>query len=427
MQVKWLVSGAVLLAAAGMGGYWWQQQDEAAPAGAAQTAGAQAGQRPGGPQAGGPQAGQRPGGGPRRAGGPGGPGGPGAGANPWNAPVPVRVISAETTDLKVQFKTIGTATALNTVLVQPRVSGPLLALHFTEGQKVEAGQLLAEIDPAPYQVKLAQAEGQLQQNVAQLKNAELDLALYEKLKTQNSISRQQYNTQQALVNQLKGSLKSNQAQIDAAKLELSYTRIVAPISGKTGLRKVDAGNLVQANSAEGLVSITQSAPIYVVFSIPETQLQSLRLAVQDQQKQQQKLVVEAWDRNDKQLLATGELTTLDNQIDPATGTLKLKAQFANSDDQLFPNQFVNVRLNIASRPGAVTIPQDAVQYGADGTFIYVVENKKAQLKMLELGVVDNGRVDVRSGLKGGDQIVMEGLDRLRPGRDVELVQSSQQE
>lgn len=422
MQLKWLVSGAVLLAAAGMGGYWWQQQDEAAPAGAAQTAGAQAGQRPGGPQAGGPQAGQRPAGaGSRR------PGGPGGGGNPWNAPVPVRVISAETTDLKVQFKTIGTATALNTVLVQPRVSGPLLALHFTEGQKVEAGQLLAEIDPAPYQVKLAQAEGQLQQNVAQLKNAELDLALYEKLKTQNSISRQQYNTQQALVNQLKGSLKSNQAQIDAAKLELSYTRILAPISGKTGLRKVDAGNLVQANSAEGLVSITQSAPIYVVFSIPETQLQSLRQAVAEQQAQQQKLVVEAWDRNDKQLLATGELTTLDNQIDPATGTLKLKAQFANSDDQLFPNQFVNVRLNIASKPGAVTIPQDAVQYGAEGTFIYVIENKKAQLKMLELGVVDNGRVEVRSGLKGGDQIVMEGLDRLRPGRDVELVQSSQQE
>ncbi len=165
----------------------------------------------------------------------------------------------------------------------------------------------------------------------------------------------------------------------------------------------------------------------MVFSIPETQLQSLRQAVAEQQVQQQKLVVEAWDRNDKQLLATGELTTLDNQIDPATGTLKLKAQFANSDDQLFPNQFVNVRLNIASKPGAVTIPQDAVQYGAEGTFIYVIENKKAQLKMLELGVVDNGRVEVRSGLKGGDQIVMEGLDRLRPGRDVELVQSSQQE
>jgi membrane fusion protein, multidrug efflux system len=431
MQVKTWVSGAVLLAAAGIGGYFWQQQAEApaAPGQGARSQGAApaAGPAAGGPQAGGPQAGQRPAGGgegrgPRRAGGPGG-----AGGNPWNAAVPVRVIEAQTTDLKVQFKTIGTATALNTVLVQPRVGGPLLQLHFTEGQKVEAGQLLAEIDPAPYQVKLAQAEGQLQQNVAQLKNAELDLALYETLKSQNSISRQQYNTQQALVNQLKGSMKSNQAQIDAAKLELSYTRILAPISGKTGLRKVDAGNLVQANSAEGLVSITQSAPIFVVFSIPESQLQSLRLAVQDQQKQQKKLVVEAWDRSDKQLLATGELTTLDNQIDPATGTLKLKAQFANSDDSLFPNQFVNVRLNIAEQAGAVTIPQDAVQYGADGTYIYVVENNKAQLKMLELGVVDNGQVEVRKGLTAGDQIVMEGLDRLRPGRDVTVVQSSKQD
>ncbi len=421
MQLKTWVSGAVLLAAAGIGGYFWQQQAED-PVASGQGAAAAAG-----PKAGGPQAGQRPAGGgegrgPRRAGGPGG-----AGGNPWNAAVPVRVIEAQTTDLKVQFKTIGTATALNTVLVQPRVGGPLLQLHFTEGQKVEAGQLLAEIDPAPYQVKLAQAEGQLQQNVAQLKNAELDLALYETLKSQNSISRQQYNTQQALVNQLKGSMKSNQAQIDAAKLELSYTRILAPISGKTGLRKVDAGNLVQANSAEGLVSITQSAPIFVVFSIPESQLQSLRLAVQDQQKQQKKLVVEAWDRSDKQLLATGELTTLDNQIDPATGTLKLKAQFANSDDSLFPNQFVNVRLNIAEQAGAVTIPQDAVQYGADGTYIYVVENNKAQLKMLELGVVDNGQVEVRKGLTAGDQIVMEGLDRLRPGRDVTVVQSSKQD
>ena len=425
MQLKTWVSGAVLLAAAGIGGYFWQQQAED-PVASGQGA-ATAGPKAGGPQAGGPQAGQRPSGGgegrgPRRAGGPGG-----AGGNPWNAAVPVRVIEAQTTDLKVQFKTIGTATALNTVLVQPRVGGPLLQLHFTEGQKVEAGQLLAEIDPAPYQVKLAQAEGQLQQNVAQLKNAELDLALYETLKSQNSISRQQYNTQQALVNQLKGSMKSNQAQIDAAKLELSYTRILAPISGKTGLRKVDAGNLVQANSAEGLVSITQSAPIFVVFSIPESQLQSLRLAVQDQQKQQKKLVVEAWDRSDKQLLATGELTTLDNQIDPATGTLKLKAQFANSDDSLFPNQFVNVRLNIAEQAGAVTIPQDAVQYGADGTYIYVVENNKAQLKMLELGVVDNGQVEVRKGLTAGDQIVMEGLDRLRPGRDVTVVQSSKQD
>ena len=427
--------GVVLVVAVAAGGYWYSQQGDGATAsvapaggpgqasagqpaaqGGAQTstqAGAQAGaQRPAGQQ--------RPGGpGARR---PGGPGAGGPGGNPWAAAVPVRVIEAQSTDLKVQFKTIGTATALNTVLVQPRVSGPLLKVHFTEGQKVEAGQLLAEIDPAPYQVKLAQAEGQLQQNQAQLKNAELDLALYEQLKTQNSISRQQYNTQQALVNQLKGSLKTNQAQVEAARLELSYTRITAPLSGKTGLRKVDPGNLVQANSSEGIVSITQSEPIYVVFSIPESQLQSLRLAV----KEQQSLKVEAWDRAEQQLLASGELTTLDNQIDPATGTLKLKATFANADDSLFPNQFVNVRLNIAEKAGAVTIPQDAVQYGSEGTYIYVVENNKAQLKVLELGVVDNGQVEVRKGLNAGDQIVLEGLDRLRPGRDVEVVQSSKQ-
>jgi multidrug efflux system membrane fusion protein len=427
--------GVVLVVAAAAGGYWYSQQGDGATAsvppaggpgqapagqpaaqGGAQTstqAGAQAGaQRPAGQQ--------RPGGpGARR---PGGPGAGGPGGNPWAAAVPVRVIEAQSTDLKVQFKTIGTATALNTVLVQPRVSGPLLKVHFTEGQKVEAGQLLAEIDPAPYQVKLAQAEGQLQQNQAQLKNAELDLALYEQLKTQNSISRQQYNTQQALVNQLKGSLKTNQAQVEAARLELSYTRIMAPLSGKTGLRKVDPGNLVQANSSEGIVSITQSEPIYVVFSIPESQLQSLRLAV----KEQQSLKVEAWDRAEQQLLASGELTTLDNQIDPATGTLKLKATFANADDSLFPNQFVNVRLNIAEKAGAVTIPQDAVQYGSEGTYIYVVENNKAQLKVLELGVVDNGQVEVRKGLNAGDQIVLEGLDRLRPGRDDEVVQSSKQ-
>jgi len=408
MQVKQVVMAALLLGGAGTGYYFWQQNVDAAN-------GATAAATPG--VAGKPAAGQRPEGaraqgGPRRAGGPGA-----AGANPWNQPVPVRVIAAQTEDLKVQHKTIGTVTALNTVLVQSRVSGPLQRVHFTEGQKVQAGDLLAEVDPAPYQVKLAQAQGQLQQNIAQLKNAELDLALYSKLKTQNSISQQQLNTQQALVNQLKGSLQSNQAQVEAAKLELSYTRILAPISGKTGLRKVDAGNLVQANGSEGLVSITQSAPIYVLFSIPESQLQSLRLAVRDGKP----LKVEAWDRADKQLLASGVLTTLDNQIDPATGTLKLKAEFANADESLFPNMFVNVRLNIAEKAGALTIPQDAVQYGSEGTYVFTIEKNKAQLRVIELGVVDNGRVEVRAGLPTDAVIVIEGLDRLRPGREVRVV------
>jgi multidrug efflux system membrane fusion protein len=337
--------------------------------------------------------------------------------NPWAMPVPVRVVPATAADLRVQIKAIGTVTPLNSVVVQSRVSGPLQALHFKEGDKVEAGQLLAEIDAADYQIQLAQAQGQLEQNLAQLKNAENDLALYSRLREQSSISAQQFNNQQALVEQLKGSLRSNQAQLDAAKLQLSYTQIKAPISGRLGLRRVDVGNLIQANSAEGLVTITQSSPINVVFAIPESQLQQVRQAM----RAGEPLVVEAWDRAEQQLLTTGVLTTLDNQIDIATGTLRLKAEFANQQEELFPNQFVNVRLNVAVRSGAVTIPQDAVQYGSAGTYIYTIEDNKAQIRQVKLGPVDNGMVAIEEGLTVGTPVVLEGLDRLRPGRVVEII------
>jgi len=337
--------------------------------------------------------------------------------NPWAMPVPVRVVAAAPSDLRVQVKAIGTVTPLNTVVVQSRVSGPLQQLHFNEGDKVNQGQLLAEIDTADYQVQLGQAQGQLEQNLAQLKNAEADLALYAKLREQNSISAQQYNNQVALVAQLKGTLKSNQAQLDAAKLQLSYTKIHAPISGRLGLRRVDAGNLIQANNTDGLVTITQSSPITVVFAIPESQLQQVRAAFRSGEK----LTVEAWDRAERQLLSTGALTTLDNQIDAATGTLRLKAEFANEQEELFPNQFVNVRLNVAVQQGAVTIPQDAVQYGSAGTYVYIIEDNKAQIRQVQLGAVDNGLVAVETGLDPGTQVVLEGLDRLRPGRAVEVV------
>lgn len=337
--------------------------------------------------------------------------------NPWAMPVPVRVVAAVPSDLRVQVKAIGTVTPLNTVVVQSRVSGPLQTLHFNEGDKVTQGQLLAEIDTADYQVQLGQAQGQLEQNLAQLKNAEADLALYAKLREQSSISAQQYNNQVALVEQLKGTLKSNQAQLDAAKLQLSYTKIHAPISGRLGLRRVDAGNLIQANNAEGLVTITQSSPITVVFAIPESQLQQVRSAFRSGTA----LTVEAWDRAERQLLSTGALTTLDNQIDAATGTLRLKAEFANEQEELFPNQFVNVRLNVAVQQGAVTIPQDAVQYGSAGTYVYIIEENKAQIRQVQLGAVDNGLVAVESGLEPGTQVVLEGLDRLRPGRAVEVI------
>jgi membrane fusion protein, multidrug efflux system len=403
LTTRTLIAGLSLVALAlAIGGWWYLSVDNAATA---SGQAAQQGQRPagqGGPRAGGPR-----------------PGGPGAaGANPWNAPVPVRVVAAGSSDLKVQVKAIGTVTPLNTVVLQSRVSGPLLEVLFKEGEKVEAGQLLARIDPAPYQVKLSQAEGVKQQNVAQLVNAEQDLALYQKLKQQNSISAQQFNNQQSLVNQLKGTLKSNQAQIDAAKLELSYTEIKAPISGRLGLRRVDPGNLVQANSADGLVTITQSSPIAVQFTIPETQLAQVR----DAYRKGVALSVEAWDRSEQQQLTSGVLTTLDNQIDLATGTLKLKAEFANQHEELFPNQFVNVRLNVAVQSGAVTIPQDAVQYGSQGTYVYTIDKaQKSQIKMLKLGAVDNGLVAVEEGLAAGDLVVLEGLDRLRPSRQVEVI------
>lgn len=337
--------------------------------------------------------------------------------NPWAMPVPVRVVTASAADLRVQIKTIGTVTPLNTVVVQSRVTGILQKVAFTEGNKVEQGQLLAEIEQADYQIQLAQAQGQLDQNLAQLRNAEADLQLYSKLREQSSISAQQYNQQQALVAQLKGTIKSNQAQIDAARLQLSYTRIHAPISGRLGLRRVDPGNLIQANNTEGLVTITQSSPIAVVFAIPESQL----LQVRDAVRRGESLTVEAWDRSEQQLLSQGLLTILDNQIDTATGTLRLKAEFANQQEELFPNQFVNVRLNVAVQQGAVTIPQDAVQYGSAGNYVYVIEQNKAQIRQVKLGAADNGLVAVEDGLQTGDLVVLEGLDRLRPGRAVEVI------
>jgi multidrug efflux system membrane fusion protein len=392
---------AVSLAVAAAALYWFWPSAEPAGAGQAAAGKPGPGQRP---------AGQRPGG-----------ARPAMANNPWAMPVPVRVIEAGSTDLKVQIKAIGTVTPLNTVLVQSRVSGPLQQVFFEEGQKVEAGQLLAQIDPADYKVELAQAQGQKEQNIALLKSAEQDLERFAKLKEQNTIAAQQMNAQQALVSQLKGAIKSNQAAIDAAALQLSYTQIKAPISGRLGLRAVDPGNLIQANSAEGLVTITQSSPIAVVFTIPETQLQQVRSAF----RAGSALSVEAWDRAEQIQLTSGTLTTLDNQIDIATGTLKLKAEFANQNEELFPNQFVNVRLNVAVQSGAVTIPQDAVQYGAQGTYVYMIDdNNKAQIRLLKLGAVDNGLVAVEEGLKAGDKVVLEGLDRLRPDREVEVIQDA---
>lgn len=342
--------------------------------------------------------------------------------NPWMGPTPVQVVKAIKEDLKVHIKSIGTVTPLNTVTVRSRVDGPLINLRFTEGQRVNAGDLLAEIDPASYKIKLAQAEGLLQETRAQLKNAEEDLRLYERLLTQNSIAKQQYDKQQALVEQLRGTLKNHSAQVEDARLQLSYTRITAPIAGRTGLRRVDVGNLINAGDSNGLVTITQTQPIAVLFAIPENQLIAVRSAFKQASMNKSALLVEAWDRSEQQLLASGKLVTLDNQIDNTTGTLRLKAEFENSDDGLFPNQFVNARLHLQTLESAITIPADAVQYGSKGTYVYTVVDNKAQMRMLKLGALEGDRIAVLEGLAENESVVLEGLDRLYEGKDVKVME-----
>lgn len=341
--------------------------------------------------------------------------------NPWMGPTSVHVVKVTKEDLKVHIKAIGSVVPFNTVTVRSRVDGQLLRILFNEGQAVNAGDLLAEIDPATYKVRLAQAEGSLQETRAQLKNAEDDLRLYERLIAQKSIAQQQFDKQQALVDQLRGTLKNNTAQVDDARLQLSYTRITAPITGRLGLRRVDVGNLVKTGDADGLVTITQTQPIAVAFTIPENQLVAVRGAYLAAEKNSTALPVEAWDRSEQSLLATGKLTTLDNQIDTATGTLRLKAQFENTDDSLFPNQFVNARLHLSTLDGAVTIPIDAVQHGSKGTYVYVVEEGKAKIRPIKLGALEGARTSVVEGLAEGEQVVLEGIDRLWDGKDVKVM------
>ncbi|MEO6002240.1 MAG: MdtA/MuxA family multidrug efflux RND transporter periplasmic adaptor subunit [Opitutus sp.] len=335
--------------------------------------------------------------------------------NEWPPKIPVRTVAAKLQDLPVHLKAIGTVTPLNTVTVKSRVDGQLLRVAFEEGQRVERGQLLAEIDPAPYRIRLAQAEGQLKQNAAQVETARSDLKRIENLHEQNLVTVQQLELQQALVSEREGALASFQAQVDDARLQVTYTRVEAPISGRVGLRRVDAGNLVRASDEQGIVVITQTRPISVTFTIPEVDLQS----VLDPFRAGEALEVQAWDRRETGVLATGVLKTLDNQIETATGTLRLKAEFTNEDERLFPNQFVNVRMKVSTLKDAVVIPAAAVQFGSRGTYVYVIDaENKANVRDLVLGPTDGTLQAVTKGLKAGEAVVLEGLDRLREGRTV---------
>lgn len=343
-------------------------------------------------------------------------------AKPGPDTIPVVAVAAAQQDFPVYLNALGTVTPLHTVTVRPRVDGELLRVAFKEGEMLRAGELLAEIDPRPFEAQLLQAEGQLLHDEALLKNAEIDLSRYRTLLAQDSIAAQQTATQETLVNQYRGMVKTGRGRIADAKLQLSYARIVAPIAGRAGLRLVDAGNIVHAADASGLVVITQIQPIAVVFTLAEDDLP----AVMQRLRAGAGIELQAYDRSGSNKLADGRLLAVDNQIDPATGTVKLKGQFGNEDQALFANQFVNVKMLLETLRAVTVIPAAAIQRGAPGAFVYVVNaDMTVSARPLRLGPSDGEKTAVLEGLKANERVVVDGVDKLHEGAKVELIDRSQ--
>lgn len=355
------------------------------------------------------------------------------------AKVPVRAAQTRFGQLPVLVPAIGTVQAFNVVTVRSRVEGELVDIAFDDGQWTEEGALLAQIDPRAYQIRLDQAKAQLVQNEAQLRLARLDLDRYKRLSRQDSISLQQLQNQEASVQQLQGAVQASKAGVDEAQLQLDYTRITAPLSGRLGLRTVDKGNLVSAGSTEGLVVITQTQPITTHFSLPQQDLQRVLEAVHEHEM----LASTVLDNGEKvstpirasypgmvtvtvsnrngELLATGELMAIDNQIDVNTGTVRIKAKFENEDHQLFPNQFVNVKVLLGQQDGVI-VPARAVQSGSIGDYVYVInEQSKVSVRAIQTGVTNDVDTVVLNGLEAGEHIVTEGMDRLREGAEVDVI------
>ena len=327
-------------------------------------------------------------------------------------------MAARKQDVRVVISAIGNISALNTATVRARVEGELKSIRFKEGQLVKAGALLAEIDPRSYEIALAQVQGQLAKDQSLLKNAQLDLARYKDLLAKDSIARQQVDTQEALVGQLTATTQAGQALVDNARLQLSYTKITAPITGRLGLKLADLGNIVRANDAAGIVTITQTQPISVVFAVPEANLAQITRKL----KGTDPLTVEAWDREQRNVLATGKVSTTDNAIDAVTGTIKVKAEFTNADGSLFPNQFVNIKLQVNTLEDALAVPSTAVQRGAQGTFLYVVKaDSSVSIRRIRTGTTEGDWVSIQGDLAAGDNVVTDGADRLRDGAKVEVI------
>jgi membrane fusion protein, multidrug efflux system len=341
--------------------------------------------------------------------------GPAGGRFAAGGPMPVVVASARAGDMPITLIGLGTVTPLATVTVQSQLSGQIMKIAFKEGQTVKAGDPLIQIDPRPYQVALEQAEGALARDKALLANARVDLERYQTLFAQDSIAEQQLATQKALVAQDEGNVKTDQGQIDAAKLNLTYCHIVSPINGRVGLQQINVGNYVTPAEPNGLVVVTQLQPITVVFTLPEDDIPPLL----KQMNAGVALPVTAWDRTNTRQLATGTLQSIDSQIDTTTGTIRLKASFPNTDQSLFPQQFVNVVLLLDTLHGATLIPQSGVQRGAPGTYVYLVNaDQTVNVRKVTLGSGDASNISITQGLSPGETIVVDGADKLKDGAKV---------